>query len=222
MALSTGLVRLGGISGLLYVLLLIPSFILGRPDAVEEPISTQGVIEYYTARQEAFLLGNGVIVLFAVFFFLWFLGIQCGMLWRAEREGPWLALVALVGGLMFITLSRAGTVAEILYAATVSRFDNFVHDAQLAFLSVTLSSWLYHFAQVGTSVMVHATSLVALGRGVLPRWLALVGFLLALVALLHFQLPFFGTLANLVWVSLVSALMLVGSGSASTSRRLAR
>jgi hypothetical protein len=69
MALSTGLVRLGGISGLLYVLLLIPSFILGRPDAVEEPISTQGVIEYYTARHEAFLLGNRVIVHFAVFFF---------------------------------------------------------------------------------------------------------------------------------------------------------
>jgi hypothetical protein len=219
---GTGLVRLGGISGLLYVLLLIPSFLLGRPDAVEEPISAQGVIEYYTARQDAFLLGNGVIVLFAAFFFLWFLGILCGMLWRAEREGPWLALVALGGGLMFITLSRAGTVAEILYAATVSRFDNFVHDAQLAFLSVTLSSWLYHFAQVGTSVMVLATSLVALGRGVLPRWLALVGFLLALVALLHFQLPFFGTLANLVWVALVSALMLVGSGRASTSRRLSR
>ena len=57
MAHGRGLVRLGGISGLLYVLLLIPSFLLGRPDAVEEPISARGVIEYYTARQEAFLLG---------------------------------------------------------------------------------------------------------------------------------------------------------------------
>jgi hypothetical protein len=56
----------------------------------------------------------------------------------------------------------------------------------------------------------------------LPRWLALAGFVLALVALLHFAVPLFGTLANLVWVALVSALMLVGSGSASTPRRLAR
>jgi hypothetical protein len=65
MAPSTGLVRLGGISGLLYVLLLIPSFLPGRPDAVEEAASAQGVIEYYTTRQDAFLLGNGVIAVFA-------------------------------------------------------------------------------------------------------------------------------------------------------------
>src|SRR5215217_1760462 len=110
MAHGRGLVRLGGISGLLYVLLLIPSFLLGRPDVVEEAFSTREVIEYYSAREDAFLLGNGVIVLFAAFFFLWFLGILCGMLWRAESEGPWLTLVALAGGLMFITLSRAGTV----------------------------------------------------------------------------------------------------------------
>jgi hypothetical protein len=222
MAHGRGLARLGGISGLLYVLLLIPSFLLGRPDVVKEAFSTQQVIEYYSAREDAFLLGNGVIVLFAAFFFLWFLGILCGMLWRAESDGPWLTLVTLAGGLMFITLSRAGTVTEILYAATVSRFENFEQDAQLAFLSVALSSWLYHFAQVGTSVMVIATSLVALGTAVLPRWLALLGLLLALVALLHFQFPLVGTLANLVWVALVSALMLVGAGSASTPRRLAR
>ena len=85
MAHGRGLVRLGGISGLLYVLLLIPSFLLGRPDVVEEAYSTQQVIEYYSAREDAFLLGNGVIVLFAAFFFLWFLGILCGMLWRADE-----------------------------------------------------------------------------------------------------------------------------------------
>jgi hypothetical protein len=56
---GTGLVRLGGISGLLYVLLLIPSFLLGRPDTVEEPISAQGVIEYYTDRQDAFFSATG-------------------------------------------------------------------------------------------------------------------------------------------------------------------
>jgi hypothetical protein len=68
------------VSGLLYVLLLIPSFLIGRPDVVEETASTQGVIEYYIDRQDAFLFGNGVIVIFAAFSFLWFLGILCGML----------------------------------------------------------------------------------------------------------------------------------------------
>jgi hypothetical protein len=75
---------------------------------------------------------------------------------------------------------------------------------------------------VGASVMVTATSLVALGTGVLPRWLALVGFVVALLTLLHFLLPLPGALAGLLWVALVSALMLVASGSASAPRRLAR
>lgn len=216
MTQSTALVRIGGISGLLYVLLLLPSFFLGRPDVVEEGLSTRGVVEYYTVRQGAFLFGNGVIVLFAAFFFLWFLGILCGMLWRAESEGPWLTLVALVGGLAFIALSRVGTVTEILYAATVARFDSFEPEAQLAYLLTAFSSWVYHFGQVGTSVMVVATSLVALGSGVLPRWLALLGFLLALVALLHFVIPILSILAGLLWVALVSALMLAGPGRAPT------
>lgn len=215
---SGTMVRLGGICGLLYVLLLIPSFFLSRPDVIEGALSAEGVIEYHAARQDAFLFGNGVLVLFAAFFFLWFLGILCGMLWRAESEGPWLSLVALTGGLAFIALSRGGTVTEILYAATVSRFDNFAQDAQLAFFSVAFSSWMYHFAQVGTAVMVTATSLVALGTGVLPRWLALVGFLLALAALLHFVLPLLGVLAALVWVALVSALMLIGAGGVGSRR----
>ncbi len=219
---GTGLVRMGGISGLLYVLLLVPSFLIGRPDVVDEGVGARGVLEYYAAREDAFILGNGVVVLFAAFFFLWFLGILCGMLWHAESEGPWLSLVALVGGLAFITLSRAGTVTEILYAATVARFDSFVQDPQLAFLSTALSSWLYHFGQVGTSVMVIATSLVALGTGVLPRWLALVGFLLALIAFLHFVMPIVGTLAGLVWVALVSALMLAGSDRGRAPTRLVR
>jgi hypothetical protein len=73
---------------------------------------------------------------------------------------------------------------------------------------------------VGASVMITATSLAALGTGALPRWLALVGFVVALLTLLHFLLPLLGAVAGLLWVALVSALMLIGSGSAS--RRPAR
>jgi hypothetical protein len=70
--------------------------------------------------------------------------------------------------------------------------------------------------------MVTATSLVALGTGVLPRWLALVGFVVALLTLLHFLLPLPGALAGLLWVALVSALMLIASERAYAPRRLAR
>ena len=66
------------------------------------------------------------------------------------------------------------------------------------------------------------TSLVALGTGVVPRWAALAGLVVALLTLLHFLVPLLGALAGLLWVALISALMLIGSRGASEPRRLAR
>ncbi len=216
-----GFARAGGICGLLYVLLMVPSYIVGYPDAPTAESSAQDVVGYFGASPGTFVLANGTLAIFSSFFFLWFLGALHGLLRRAEREGG-LSSAALAGGTMFVVLASAGYAAEIIYPATLLRFQNFVPDVQVAFSSLVLSSWLYNFCQVGTSVMVAATSFVALGTGVLPRWLALVGLVVAVLALLHFLLPLVGAVAGLVWVALVSALMLVGSRGASPPRRLAR
>jgi hypothetical protein len=220
---SEGLRRLGGICGLLYVLLIVPAYVVGYPDA---PTSTSGASEalgYFGASPGSFVLFNGVFAVFSSFFFLWFLGALHGVLREAEGAGGALSSVALVGGIVFIALSCAGYAAELIHPATLLRFENFVPDAQHAFESLAFSAWLYHFCQVGAAVMVSAASLVVLGTGVLPRWLALVGFLVALLTLLHFLFPLVGAVAGLVWVALVSALMLIGSSEgASSSRRLSR
>ena len=213
---------MGGICGLLYVLLMVPAYVVGYPDAPTAGSSARDVVGYFGDSPGTFVLANGTLTIFSSFLFVWFLGALHGLLRRAEGEEGGLSFAALSGGTMFVVLASAGYAAEIIYPATLLRFENFVPDVQPAFSSLVLSAWLYHFCQVGTSVMAVATSLVALATGVLPRWLALLGFLLALVALLHFQFPLVGTLANLVWVALVSALMLVGSVRASTPRRRAR
>ena len=110
-----------------------------------------------------------------------------------------------------------------MHPATVQRFVNFVPDPQLTFVSLALSTWLYHFCQVGDAVMISAASLVVLGSGILPRWLALVGLLAAILALLHFLFPLVGTISGLVWVTLVSALMVAGiSQGTQASRRRGR
>ncbi len=111
---------------------------------------------------------------------------------------------------MFAALTSAGFAAEIIYPATLQRFGVLEPDAQFVLVSLTLSSWLYHFCQVGTSALVLATSLVALGTDVLPRWLALAGFLVALLTFLHFLFPLLGALAGLAWVAAFSVLMLGG------------
>jgi hypothetical protein len=214
--------RLGGLCGLLYVLLLVPAYVVGYQDAPNPASGAEEVVGYFGASPNDFMLFNGVLIIFSTFFFLWFLGALHGVLRGAEGAEVGLSSAAFAGGMMFIVLLSAGCVAELLYPATLLRFENFAPSAQPAFTSLALSAWLYHFCQVGASVMVTATSLAALGTGVLPRWLALVGFAVALLTLLHFLLPLVGALAGLLWVALVSGLMLVGSGSASSPRRLAR
>ena len=218
-----GLARLGGVCGLLFVLLLVPAYVVGYPDA---PTSTSGagdVLGYFGTSAGTFVFFNGTLALLSTFFFLWFLGVFYGVLRRAEGVDGVLSTVVLAGGILFITLSCAGYAAEIMHPATLQRFVNFVPDAQRTFESLALSAWLYHFCQVGDAVMISAASLIVLGSGIMPRWLALIGFLAALLALVHFLIPLIGAISGLVWVTLVSALMLAGlSQGASTSRRRAR
>jgi len=214
--------RLGGICGLLFVLLMVPAYVVGYPDAPPSTSALEDLVGYFGSPQGTFVLANGVLAVFSTFFFLWFLGALHGLIRGAEGEEVGLSSAALAGGTLFIALSCAGYAAEVLYPATLMRFEAFGPSVEPAFTSLVLSSWLYHFCQVGAAVMITATSLAALGRGLLPRWLALVGFAVALLTLLHFVLPLVGALAGLLWVALVSGLMLVGSGSASSPRRLAR
>jgi hypothetical protein len=169
------------------------------------------VVAYFADRQDGILLYNGVLLIFAAFFFLWFLGTLYGALRSAEGMGGGISTVALAGGLVFITLVLAGAAVEIIYPATLARFENFRADAQLGFLSLALSGWMYRFALAGMSVFIAAVSVVVLMAGVMPRWLALGGFIAALFALLRFLIPLGGIL-GLVWVLVVSVLMLAGFG----------
>jgi hypothetical protein len=180
--------RLGGIGGILFVVLFFRSY-LTPPDAPLPSSRSQDVVGYFADRQDGILLFNGLLLIFAAFFFLWFLGALHGVLRSAEGEGGGISTVALAGGLVFITLVLTGAAVEIVYPATLARFENFAPDAQLGFLSLALSGWMYRFALVGMSVLVAATSVVVISTGVMPRLVALAGFVAALFALLRFLIP---------------------------------
>lgn len=201
-------VRIGGICGILFVVLVVPSF-LSAPDTPVATSSPQEVISYFDNRQDGILTFNGLLLIFAAFFFLWFLGVLHSGLRGAEGEEHGFSSVSLAGGLLFVALILAGAAVEIVYPATLARFENFQQDAQLGFLSLALSGWMYRFAFAGMSVLIAASSAVGLRTGVLPGWLAWFGFVVALVALLRFLGPLSAWLA-LLWVVAVSVLMLTG------------
>jgi hypothetical protein len=212
--------RLGGLSGLLAVVSMIPAYLVGYPDAPGSLLEAQ---TYFDAESDMFVFSNGVLPLFHVFFFLLFLGVLYGMLrspggeTRAVAEG--LPAVALAGGIVFATLSAAGFTVEIFYPAVLQRFGDLSSDTAFVLVSLTLSSWLYHYCQIGASAMVLSTSMVAVGTRVLPGWLALAGFLVAILTFLHFLFPLVAALVGLAWVAVVSAVMLTGGGRRPRTRR---
>jgi hypothetical protein len=209
--------RFDGIFGLLAVAVMIPAYLVGHPDA---PGSPEEASSYFGAGLGTFVFSNGVLPLFHVFFFILFLGVLYAVLRGvgddARGVGEGLPAAALAGGIVFAALSAVGFAVEILFPAALQRFGVFEPDAAFVLVSLTLSSWLYHFCQVGASAMVLATSLVALETGVLPRWLALAGLVAALLTLLHFLVPLVAALVGLLWIVAVSVLMLTG-GVGSTS-----
>ena len=208
-------VRLGGIFGLLAVVVMIPAYLVGYLDA---PGSPEEASAYFGAGVGTFVFFNGVLPLFHVFFFILFLGVLYGVLRGAGDDdargvqggGVGLPAAALAGGIVFVGLEAVGFTVEILYPAALQRFGVFEPDAAFVLVSLTLSSWLYHFCQVGASAMVLVTSLVALETSVLPRWLALAGLVVALLTLLHFLVPLLAALMGLLWIAAVSVLMLTG------------
>jgi hypothetical protein len=217
------LVRLGGIFGLLSVVAMIPAYLVGYPDA---PGTPEEAGSYFEEGLGTFVFSNGVLPLFHIFFFILFLGVLYGLL-RGAEDGDQgagaggvrgaLPAAALAGGILFAALEAAGFTAEILFPAALQRFGVFEPDAAFVLVSLTLASWLYHFCQIGASAMVLVTSLVALATGVLPRWLALAGFVVALLTFLHVLLPLVAALVGLLWIAAVSVLMLTGGIGGATS-----
>jgi hypothetical protein len=106
--IDRNVLRLGGICGLLFVILFIPSYV-SAPDTPSTASSIQQVLDYFISGQSQIVFLNGVLLIFASFFFLWFLGILHALLQHAEHDGYAFGSITLIGGLLFVTLMLAGS-----------------------------------------------------------------------------------------------------------------
>jgi hypothetical protein len=105
---DTVLVRVGGLCGILFVILLVPGVFAARPEVPDASLSAPQMLDYFDGKQGALLVANGLSFIFATFFFVWFLGVLHAVLRSAEGEESGLSSAALAGGLMFVALESAG------------------------------------------------------------------------------------------------------------------
>jgi hypothetical protein len=196
--------RIGGAFGILAVLVLIPAFVVGTPDTPHTPDEAR----HYYDNGSSFIAYNGTLPLLHILFGIVFVGALTSMLIRAV--GPRAEIyIAFGGGLIWLALTAAGLAAEVAYPAAIVRFGG-VTVTEVSQPMLTLSTWLYHYCQLGAAAMILSASISIWRTGVLPKWACVLG-VLGVLPLLHTWIPLPAAIGTLTWVGLIGLVMLVAA-----------
>jgi hypothetical protein len=202
--LGTLATRIGGAFGILAALVMIPAFLVGSPDVPR----TADEARHYYDEGAAFVTANGTVPLLHILFGIVFVGALTSMLIRAT--GPRAEIyIALSGGIVFLTLTAAGLAAEVAYPAAIVRFGD-VTVTQFTQPLLALSTWLYHYSQLGAAAMILSSSISIWRTGVLPKWACTLG-IFGLLPLFHTWLAVPAAISTLIWIGLIGLVMLVAA-----------
>ncbi len=194
--------RIGGSSGVIAALVVIPAYLIGSPDAPSTPDEAIG----YYASVSSFVTLNGSLPLLHLLFGLVFLGVLVSVL-RAASGPTGAVYTALAGGVIYLVLGGAGFAAEVAYPSALLRFGA-VAGPGIAQPFLALSVWMYHYSQIGGAVLILATSLAIWQTRVLPAWAAFAG-VLGVLPLLHLWLPLTAAFGTLIWIALIGLVLVV-------------
>jgi hypothetical protein len=195
--------RAASVAGLLFSVLLLAAFGLLRISVPADP-QEPGAWLHSSARPVALAIN---LIPFAGIAFLWFIGVLRNRL--GQTEDRFFATVFFGSGLLFLamlflTSALVGGVliafetkpAELVGSATF-------HFAR-AFAYAAINIYLVKMA----SVFMISTSMIALYTGIAPRWLAILGFALALVLLFGSYSISWSFFVFPIWVALISVSIL--------------
>ena len=147
---------------------------------------------------------------FAGIAFLWFIGVLRDRL--GAREDRFFATVFLGSGLLFVGLlfvssAVAGAVLILYKAAPVKLMESGIY----AFGRTVAYQIINVFAMRMAAVFMVSTCTVSVRTGIFPRWMALLGYALALLLLLGSGSLYWAPLVFPLWVLLVSVHILMAN-----------
>ncbi len=196
--------RAAAIAGILFAALLMTSFLLIRLAVPADPLEAGAWLQ--TRSNTVALALN--LVPFAGIAFLWFIGVLRDRL--GEREDRFFATVFLGSGLLFLAMlfMSAAMVGGLIiaYTADSTRLlgsPTFTSARAIAYEIMNI----YAIKMAGVFMVV--TSTLALRTGFLARWIAFLGFAVALLLLLSSRYIEGILLAFPLWVLLISLYILI-------------
>lgn len=210
--------RAAGVAGVAFSLLLGLALVLLRlsiPSIQTEP----GAWLTDPDRRRALSVALALVP-FAGIAFLWFMGVVRDRI--GEREDRFVATVFLGSGLLFVAMLFTGAAVYGALAAGVSAASralvrSAVWDAEHRISSQILTVYALRMA----AVFVASTTTIAFRTGMLPRWLGVLGYLVALGLLLNSGSIPFVNLVFPLWTLVLSIHILLvapdGRDSVSTA-----
>ena len=198
--------RAAAIAGILFSILLIVSIVLLRLSVPDDPLEA-GAWLHTRAKTVALALN---LVPFAGIAFLWFIGVLRDRL--GDREDRFFATVFLGSGLLFLAmLFFSAAVAGGIIIAFVAAPDTMLGSATFTLARAITYEIMNIYAIKMAGVFMMATSTLALRTGFIARWIALLGYALALLLLLSSRNIEGILLVFPLWVLLVSLHILIGN-----------
>lgn len=191
--------RAAAIAGILFSVLLLVAFLLLRLSVPADPLEPGA---WLGARSSAVTAGLNLVP-FAGVAFLWFIGVVRDRL--GEREDRFLATVFFGSGLLFLaTLFVAAAVVGAVIVAFEAAPQLLIGSAAFH-LGRALAYCLVNVYMIKmAAVFVITTSTVAMYTGFAPRWIAILGYLLALVLIFGSFYFDWALVVFPLWVLLVS------------------
>jgi hypothetical protein len=198
--------RLAAGAGILAAALFAAGFVLVGLDAPTSDATRSDVLATYTddatnSRQAlgVLLTGLGAIC------FLPFLGYIHRVLGNRAGKGSVLPATALAGGIVLVGGLFTGAVLSSAVSAG-AYFDAQQVDADLAMTTVAAGFYLHGFAAMAGGVLIAAVAIVARQAALLPRWLTVLGFVVAVASIPAAVLGMW-ILAEALWIAAAAALI---------------
>ena len=208
--------RAAAVAGILFAVLLIIGLVLFRLSVQADPLESGAWLK---ARSNTVALALNLVP-FAGIAFLWFIGVLRDRL--GELEDRFFATVFLGSGLLFLAmLFASAAVAGGIIIAYAARPEALLNSATFTFARAVTYEIMNLYTVKMAGVFIISTSTLALHTGFAPRWIAFLGFALALLLLFSGRYVEWIIMVFPLWVLLISIYILIdnlGASSQSVAR----
>ena len=197
--------RAAAIAGIAFSLLLLSILWLMRTSIPADPLEPGAWLGTDT-RAITIALN---LVPFAGVAFLWFIGVLRDRL--GQREDRFFATVFFGSALLFLAMlfAAAAVIGAVVLVATISAPHELTSSATFRFARAASYIIVNVYAIKMAAVFMISTSTVVIRTGIAPRWIAFLGFLLAIILLIGSFFMSWSIAVLPFWVFLISVYILI-------------